>query len=73
MVVLLRNFKNIFYVEELRKKLFFTLMVFAVYRLGVHITMPGVDLVALKGFFSGAKGLQTWPKILTRWKTAIWY
>jgi preprotein translocase subunit SecY len=59
-VVLLRNFKNIFYVEELRKKLFFTLMVFTVYRLGVHITMPGVDLVALKGFFSGATSGMLW-------------
>lgn len=60
MVVLLRNFKNIFYVEELRKKLFYTLMVFAVYRLGVHITMPGVDLVALKSFFSGATSGMLW-------------
>lgn len=60
MVVLLRNFKNIFYVEELRKKLFYTLMVFTVYRLGVHITMPGVDLVALKSFFSGATSGMLW-------------
>jgi len=59
-VVLLRNFKNIFHVEELRKKLFYTLVVFAVYRLGVHITMPGVDLVALKGFFSGATSGMLW-------------
>lgn len=60
MVVLLRNFKNIFHVEELRNKLFYTLMVFTVYRLGVHITMPGVDLVALKGFFSGATSGMLW-------------
>lgn len=60
MVVLLRNLKNIFYVEELRKKLFYTLMVFAVYRLGVHITMPGVDLVALKSLFSGATSGMLW-------------
>jgi preprotein translocase subunit SecY len=59
-VVLLRNLKNIFYVEELRKKLFYTLMVFAVYRLGVHITMPGVDLVALKSLFSGATSGMLW-------------
>jgi len=59
-VVLLRNFKNVFYVEELRKKLFYTLMVFLVYRLGVHITMPGVDLVALKSFFSGATSGMLW-------------
>lgn len=53
MIVLLHNFKNIFLVSELRKKIFFTLGVFAVYRLGVHIPIPGVDTVALKTFFSG--------------------
>ena len=60
MVVLLRNLKNIFYVEELRNKLFYTLMVFAVFRLGVHITIPGVDLVVLKSFFSGATSGVLW-------------
>ncbi len=60
MVVLLRNLKNVFYVEELKKKLLFTLIVFAVFRLGVHITMPGVDLVALKSFFSGATSGVLW-------------
>jgi preprotein translocase subunit SecY len=53
-VVLLHNFKNIFLVEDLRKKLFFTLGIFAVHRLGTHIPIPGVDLVALKSFFANA-------------------
>ncbi len=54
MVVLLHNFKNIFLVEDLRKKLFFTLMVFAIFRFGVHVSIPGVDIVALQKYFSGA-------------------
>ncbi|MCK4517753.1 preprotein translocase subunit SecY [Candidatus Babeliales bacterium] len=43
MVVLIRNFKNIFLVTELRNKLLFTLGVFAVYRLGTHIPIPGIN------------------------------
>jgi len=46
-VVLLHNFKNIFYVAELRKKLLFTLGVLAVFRFGVYVPIPGVDLIAL--------------------------
>lgn len=58
MVVRLHNFKNIFLVTELRQKLAFTLMIFAIYRFGSHITVPGVDIVALynmfeKGFAGG--------------------
>ncbi len=52
MIVLLHNFKNIFLVSELRKKLLFTLGIFAVYRFGAHIPIPGVDIVALKSFFA---------------------
>ena len=43
MVVLIRNFKNIFLVPELRNKLLFTLGVFVVYRLGTHIPIPGIN------------------------------
>lgn len=52
MVVLLRNFKNIFLVSELRKKLAYVLGVVAVYRFGAHIPIPGIDGVALSNFFS---------------------
>jgi preprotein translocase subunit SecY len=51
-VVLLHNFKNIFLVAELRKKLAFTLGIFAVFRLGTHIPVPGIDVVALNNLFS---------------------
>lgn len=43
-MVLLRNFINIFYVPELRKKLFFTLVVLVIYRLGNHIPIIGIDI-----------------------------
>ena len=42
-MVILKNFKNIFLVSELRKKIFFTLGVFAIYRLGTHIPIPGIN------------------------------
>lgn len=52
MVVLLRNFKNIFLVSELRKKLAYVLGIVAVYRFGAHIPIPGIDLVALNNLFT---------------------
>lgn len=40
--------QNIFKVPELRKRIFFTLALLAIYRLGSHITAPGVNKVRLK-------------------------
>src|SRR5438270_346963 len=39
---------NAFSVPEIRKKIFFTLMVLALYRLGAHIPAPGVNADAVK-------------------------
>ncbi|MFH1643992.1 MAG: preprotein translocase subunit SecY [bacterium] len=50
-MVVLRNFKNIFLVTELRNKLMFTLGVLAVYRFGVHIPIPGINVYALGSLF----------------------
>ncbi len=47
---------NLFRAPELKKKILFTLMIMFVYRIGSHITVPGVDLGALEslaGQFSG--------------------
>ncbi len=52
MAVLLQNFKNVLLVADLRRKLLITFGIFAVYRFGVHVSMPGVDLGALKNFFT---------------------
>ncbi|MGI8668615.1 MAG: preprotein translocase subunit SecY [Aridibacter sp.] len=40
--------QNIFKVPELRKRILFTLALLAVYRLGAHITAPGVNSAQLK-------------------------
>ena len=47
-MVLLKNFTNVFRIPELRKKLFFTLAVLVVYRLGNHIPIVGIDIAQLK-------------------------
>lgn len=52
MAVILRNFKNIFLVAELRNKLAFTLGIFAVCRFGSQVPIPGIDLVALNNLFT---------------------
>ena len=43
---LLKAFVNAFKVPDLRKKILFTLLVIAVYRLGAHIPTPGIDVEA---------------------------
>lgn len=43
-------------ITELRKRILFTLLMLAVYRIGVHIPTPGVDGVALQQVFSNMKG-----------------
>ena len=41
---------NLFRVPELKKKILFTLFMMLVYRIGSHITVPGIDVVALQAF-----------------------
>jgi len=48
--------KNLFTFEDLRKRLFYTLLMFAIYRLGSHIPIPGVDAQALEDFFRSISG-----------------
>jgi preprotein translocase subunit SecY len=42
---------NLLKVPELKEKILFTLMVLLIYRLGAHITVPGVDYAALQAQF----------------------
>ena len=49
------NLKNIFKVEDLRKKVFFTLAMIAVYRFGVSLRVPGVDSGAVAQLKQAAK------------------
>lgn len=45
---LVDTLKNIGKIEELRNRILFTLLVLLVVRIGSHITLPGVDVLALK-------------------------
>ena len=50
------GFQNIFKIPELKKRIMFTIGMLAVYRVGVHVPVPGIDAVALASFFARAKG-----------------
>ena len=52
---MLSNLKNIFKVEDLRKKLFFTLLIILLYRFGTAIRVPGVDPQAVKQLSEAAE------------------
>ena len=43
---------NILKIPELKEKILFTLMVLFIYRIGAHITAPGIDVVALQAQFA---------------------
>src|SRR5713226_6795863 len=43
----MESLKNIFTVSDLRNRVLFTLGLLGVYRLGNHITVPGVNIAAL--------------------------
>ncbi|HEY6866852.1 MAG TPA: preprotein translocase subunit SecY [Candidatus Eisenbacteria bacterium] len=46
---MLEKIRNIFQVPELKRRILFTLGLFVVYRLGEHLTTPGVNAKALEG------------------------
>ncbi len=50
------GFQNIFKIPELKKRILFTLALLIVYRIGVHVPVPGIDSVALASFFKQAEG-----------------
>jgi preprotein translocase subunit SecY len=50
------GFQNISKIPELKKRIFFTLMMLAVYRVGCHIPTPGIDGSALAAFFGARQG-----------------
>jgi preprotein translocase subunit SecY len=55
-VNLVETARNIFAIPDLRKRIVFTFLLLAVYRLGSHIPTPGVDPVALSEFFKSMSG-----------------
>ena len=50
-------FGNIFKVADLRKRLGFTLLMLAVYRIGIFVTTPGVNADAMKGNIHSSGGM----------------
>ncbi len=46
----IQTLKNIYKIEELRSRIFFTLMIILIYRLGSKVVLPGVDPGALEAF-----------------------
>ncbi|MHB1660491.1 MAG: preprotein translocase subunit SecY [bacterium] len=49
-----QSFENIGKIPELRNRILYTLLMFIVFRIGVHITTPGVNPVALSQFFNAS-------------------
>jgi len=49
-------FQNIFKIPELKRRIFYTFLLLAVYRLGTYVPVPGINLVAIKTFFAKAGG-----------------
>ena len=47
---------DIFRIRDLRKRVLFTLGVLVVHRIGSIIPIPGIDMGALRGYFSGSGG-----------------
>ena len=45
---------NIFKIPDLRNRIFFTLVILVVYRIGAHIPIPGINVEALRAYFTQA-------------------
>lgn len=52
----LTAFSNLFRIADLRNRLFFTLGLLAVYRLGAHIPTPGINTAVLEELFKQSAG-----------------
>jgi len=51
---MLRVFRNIFAMPELKNRIFFTLSMLVVFRIGAHVPIPGVDSGALQSFYAAS-------------------
>jgi len=56
-VVLFKNLRNIFFIQDLRKKLFFTFAILIIFRLGRHIPVVGINVDALRQWMDQATGM----------------
>jgi len=53
---MLDSIRNIFSIPDLRKRVIFTLLLLAVYRIGAQIPSPGISAAALAEFWEAQKG-----------------
>lgn len=49
---MIEAFKNLFRIPEIRKRIFFMIGALIVFRIGTHVTLPGIDMAALNAFFA---------------------
>ncbi len=54
--MILDTFRNIFKIGELRRRIFFTLMILGIERIGTHIVTPGIDTGVLAEGFKSLQG-----------------
>lgn len=54
---ILSGFRNAFKIPDLRKKILFTFVIIALYRIGCYVPAPGVDLEALRDLVNDGGGL----------------
>jgi preprotein translocase subunit SecY len=55
-MAVIESIGNIFRIPELKRRILFTIGLFAVYRLGVHVPSPGVDAQALASAMAQQSG-----------------
>ena len=55
---MLSVFRNMFRIRDLRNKILFTLFIFAIYRLGAAIPVPGVDLDRVRRLHRGSRAVR---------------
>ncbi len=53
---MIESIRNIFSIPDLRKRVIFTLLILAVYRIGAQIPNPGISATALAEFWEAQKG-----------------
>lgn len=53
---MIKAFQNALKIPELRQRIIFTALMLIVYRLGAHITLPGIDDIELEKFFDSFRG-----------------
>src|SRR5690349_10446 len=56
-MAVVEGFSNIGKVPELRRRIIFTLIIVAIYRIGIFITTPGVDRQVMRNVVKGQGGL----------------